>query len=127
MNVMLDFICMAPVDLSGAHRKRKKQNEKFLLKVGFEPTALRSDALLTELTGFGCKLYYLNNLHVYMYFLYQCIYWYKFENDGLKRILSFKCSVLCYVLENSYIVQIVKRRTNHVFAFNMQNTIKHSI
>ena len=41
MNVMLDFICMAPVDLSGARRKR--QNAKFLPTVGFEPTALRSE------------------------------------------------------------------------------------
>ena len=38
---MLDFICMAPADLPGAHRKRKMQNEKFLLTVGLEPTALR--------------------------------------------------------------------------------------
>ena len=38
----------------------------------------------------------------------------------------YKCSILCYTMEYSYIVQIVKRRTNHVFAFNMQNMIKHS-
>ena len=42
MNVMLDFICMAPVDLLGVHRKRKMQNEKFFLTVGLEPTTLRS-------------------------------------------------------------------------------------
>ena len=29
MNVMLDFICMGPVDLPGAWNKLKLQNEKF--------------------------------------------------------------------------------------------------
>ena len=44
MDVILYFICMAPVYLQGAHQKRKKmQNEKFLLTVGLEPTALRSE------------------------------------------------------------------------------------
>ena len=43
MNVMLDFICIAPVDLPGAHKKQKMQNEKFLLKVGLVATALRSE------------------------------------------------------------------------------------
>ena len=61
-----------------------------------------------------------------MYFRYQCKHWYKFENNEMERILSCKCCVLCYILEYSYIVQIAKRRTRPVFAFNMQNTIKHS-
>ena len=53
-----------------------------------------------------------------MYFLYQCIHLYKFKIDEVVRILSFcKCSVLCYILEYSYIVQKGK---GHVFAFNMQ-------
>ena len=43
MNIMLYFICMAPVDLPGARWKRKMQNEKFLLTVGFELTVLRSE------------------------------------------------------------------------------------
>ena len=34
-----------------------------------QPSDLRSDALPTELTGIRCKLYYLNDLCVYMYFL----------------------------------------------------------
>ena len=47
---------------------------------------------------------------------------YMFGNDEVERILSCKWSVLCNILEYSYIVQIAKRRTSHVFAFNMQNT-----
>ena len=38
MNVMLDFICMGPVELRGAWNKRKLQNEKTLSIVEFEPT-----------------------------------------------------------------------------------------
>ena len=43
MTVILDFICMAPVDLPEVRRKRKMQNEKFLLTVGLEPKALKSE------------------------------------------------------------------------------------
>ena len=77
---------------------------------------VKSDALPIELTGLSCRLYYLNDLYVYMYFLYKCIHWYKFENDEVDRILSCKCSVLCYILEYSYIVQIAKRRTSPVLS-----------
>ena len=44
----------------------------------------------------------------------------KFENDEAARILSCKYSVLCYILKKKIIVQKVKRRISHVFAFNMQ-------
>ena len=36
MNIMLDFICIWPIDQSGAHRKRQIQNEKLLPRVGLE-------------------------------------------------------------------------------------------
>ena len=45
---------------------------------------------------------------------------YKYENDDLERNLSCKCTVLCYIFEYLYIVQITKRRISHVLAFNMQ-------
>ena len=45
---------------------------------------------------------------------------YKYENDDADRNLSCKCTVLCYILEYFYIVQIVKRRISPVLAFNMQ-------
>ena len=48
------------------------------------------------------------------------IHWYKFENNELERLWSCKRTVLFYILEYSYIVQIAKRRTCPVFAFNMQ-------
>ena len=62
---------------------------------------LKSDTLPTELTGFRYKLFYLNYLYVYMFFLYQiiCLHWHKFENDEVGRILSCEWSVLCYILE----------------------------
>ena len=44
----------------------------------------------------------------------------KYENDEVERNLSCKCTVLCYILEYMYIVQITKRRISPVLAFNMQ-------
>ena len=45
-----------------------------------------------------------------MSFRYQCIHWYKFKNDEVEHILSCKINVtvLCYVLEYIYTVQIAK-------------------
>ena len=61
-----------------------------------------------------------------MYFRYQWIYLYKFENDEVERILSYIWTVLCYILEYIYIRLNTKRRTSPVFAFNIQNTTEHS-
>ena len=72
----------------------KIRNEKFLPTFGFEPIALRSEVLPTELRGLCWKLYYLNGLYTYIYFRYQCIHWHKFDNDGVQIILSCKCTVL---------------------------------
>ena len=59
-----------------------------------------------------------------MYSRYQCIHCFKYmyENDEGGRNLSCKCTVLCYILEYIYIVQIAKRGilVSPVFAFNMQ-------
>ena len=65
---------------------------------------------------------HLNDLITYMYSQYQCIPCYKYENEEVERItnLSGKCTVLCYILEYIYIVQITKRRISPVIAFNMQ-------
>ena len=62
----------------------------------------------------------LDVLITYMYFRYQCIHCYKYENDEVECNLSCKCTVLYYILEYIYIVQIAKRRINPVFAFKMQ-------
>ena len=105
-----------------SEKKPKMKNSCSQWESNPQPWALKSDALPTELTCLDVNY----DLYVHMYFLYQCIRWFKFENDEVEHILSCKCSVLCYILEYSYIVQIVKRRTSHVvFFFNMQNTIKH--
>ena len=63
---------------------------------------------------------HLNDLITYMYFQYQHLPSYKYENDHIERDLSCKCTVLCYISEYIYIVQIAKRRISHVLAFNMQ-------
>ena len=44
----------------------------------------------------------------------------KYENGEEERNLSCKCTVLCYILENIYIVQISKRHISPAFALNMQ-------
>ena len=54
-----------------------------------------------------------------MYSQYQHIPCYKYENDGLERNLSCKCTVLGYKLEYIYIVQIAKRCISPVLAFKM--------
>ena len=41
MDVMLDFICMGPVDRKERIGSDEIQNEKFLPTVGLEPTTLR--------------------------------------------------------------------------------------
>ena len=51
-----------------------------------------------------------------------------YENDERERILSGKCTVLCYILEYIiiYIVQKTKRHTSPLNAFNMQ-TLPNSL
>ena len=43
-----------------------------------------------------------------------------YENDEVERNLCGKHTVLCYILEYIYIVQVTKRRVSHLLAFNMQ-------
>ena len=42
INVIFYFICRGAVELPGARKKRKLQNEKFLSIMGFEPTHCRA-------------------------------------------------------------------------------------
>ena len=72
---MLDFICMGPVDLPGARRKR--QNTKWKISCpqwdsNPQPSDSKSDALPTELAGLGeCypfkSPYYIHVLPILMY------------------------------------------------------------
>ena len=55
-----------------------------------------------------------------MYSQYQCLPCYKYQIDEVERNLSYKCTVLCYILEYMYILQITKRRIGPVLAFNVQ-------
>ena len=104
MDVMLDFICMGPVDLPGARRKR--QNTKWKISCpqwdsNPQPFDSKSDALPTELAGLGeCYpfkwpyyIHVLPNNNVLHYYKYM------YENEKGQRILSGKCTVLCYILE----------------------------
>ena len=94
--------------------------------MGLDPTALRSEVRCS--TDWAYRAYMLTVLFKWPLYIHVlctlCIHWYKFENDEMERILSCKCGVLCYKLEYSYIVQIGKIHTSHVFAFNVQNTIQ---
>ena len=77
MDVMLDFICMGPVDLTGARRKR--QNTKWKNPCpqwdsNPQPVDSKSDALPTELAGLGecCPFkwpYYIHVLPIPMFTL----------------------------------------------------------
>ena len=77
--------------------------------------------LYLSVTLYACA----QRVDTYMYVPYQCIHSYKYKNDEVDRNLSCKCTALCYTLEYIYIVQIAKRRTSPVFAFNMQ--IPHKV
>ena len=61
----------------------------------------------------------IKNLNLYV-LPYQCLPCYKYQNDEVERNLSCKCTVLCYILEYMYILQISKRRIGPVLAFNVQ-------
>ena len=79
----------------------KIQNETVLPTAGLEPTTLKfEDWCSTDCASRSWwELYYFNDLITYMYFRYQCIHWFKFENDEGERIFSCKCIVLRYILE----------------------------
>ena len=119
--VMLDFICMGPVDLAGARRKRENRKWNFVARGSHNSSDLQSDALPTELSGLN------ESSNISIPFIHTCtsdtnvrIYWYKFENNEIERYFYFKCAILCYILEYICIARITKRLTNSVFALNMQ-------
>ena len=124
VHVMVDFICMGPVDLPGARRKR--QNTKWKIPCpqwdsNPQPLDSKTDALPTELAEPGLVYaIHLNGLITYMYSQYQCLPCYKYQNNKVERNLSCKCTVLWYILEYMYILQIPKRRIGPVLAFNVQ-------
>ena len=96
----------------------KIQNEKYLPTVGLEPTTLRFQFLCsTDLPGL-LNAVRLNCLIKYMYSQYQCIPFYKYENDEVERIVLF-----CVTYWNISIL-IIKRRISPVLAFNMQIQIR---
>ena len=66
---------------------------------------------------------YMGLVDTYMYFLYMGI---SSKYDEVERILSCTCTALCKICEYIYIGQIAKIRRSPAFAFNMQNTTKHS-
>ena len=87
---MLDFICMGPVDLIGARRKR--QNTKWKLPcpqwdLNPQPFDSKSDALPTELAGL-VNAVRLNGPITFMYSQYQCLPCYMYQNDEEERNLS---------------------------------------
>ena len=108
MNVMLDCICMGPVDVPGTRRKRQIRNEKISPTV-VEPTTLRflvwcstdwdTQALMTDVLlnwylnihVFPIPLYTLvyvrgwwrtTYFDLYMYFIGMYLYWWNSKNDA---------------------------------------------
>ena len=122
---MLDFICMGPVDLTGARRKRQNYKMKNSLStVGLEPSTLRFKVWCSTdwasrtwwMLSISFKWpYYIHVLQIPMFTLLHM-----YQNDELERNLSCKCTVLCYILEYTYILQITKRRIDPVLAFNVR-------
>ena len=112
-NGILHFIVWDQLDCQMRVVSDKIQ-KKILPTVGPEPTTLRFEVWCP--TDWANKtwwmLYYLND----MYFRYQCKHWFKFENDEVERILSCKCTVLCYILTYLYCT-ITKRRSCLLFAY----------
>ena len=116
------FHLHGPVDLSGARRKRQNTKWKALAHSGTRTHNPQFRSLMLYRMSLAGLLnaVHLNDLITYMYSQYQHIPCYKYENDDLERNLSCKCTVLCYISEYIYIVQIAKRRICPVLAFNMQ-------
>ena len=94
-----------------------------------KPRASKTDNLTKWASWVWCKLSFKRDFYAFctfMYFLFQCIHWYKLRHDDVERVLSFTCTTLFYILKYIYIGKMAKRRRSHVFAFNMQNTTRHS-
>ena len=119
MNVMFNFIFMGLLDLPEASRKRQNTKWKSLATVGLEPTTLRCVAWCY--TDWASRAFMIAVLlkwpYTLMYLRYQCIHWYKFENDKLERFLSYTCTVLCYIYLNW---QNIKETHKSCDAFNVQ-------
>ena len=120
---------MGFVDLRGARGKQKKNTKwKILARSGTRTHNLeiRREPPLTELAGL-MKVLLEWPLYIYTYFFYVGLR--SRHNEVVYRYLSFRCTTcnaLCYILEYICKEQIGKRRRSPEFAFNMQNTTKHS-
>ena len=128
---MLDFICMGTVDLPGARRKRQNTKSKISCPQwdsNPQPFDSKSDALPTELAGLGeCYPFkWPYYIHVFPILMYTLIY-YKYENDKGQRILSGKCTVVCYIWNIIYKCCKNSKETHKSCAcFQHANTAKHS-
>ena len=104
--LMLDLICMGPVYLPGARRKRQNTKwKKILAHSGNRTHNLEINSLILYRLSYPR---FDENCHIKVAFIHTCIHWYKFKDDEAERILSCTCTVLCYILENINIWQIVK-------------------
>ena len=73
MDVMLDFICMGTVDLSGVRRKLQNTKWKFFHTAGLEPSTLRLEVWCsTNWASRACWMLTIYDLITYMYSRYQC-------------------------------------------------------
>ena len=84
--------------------------------------SILSDVLPTELAGLDecCPSRWPCYINVLPIPMFTCLPCYKYQNDEVERNLSCKCTVLCYILECMYILQITRGRIGPVLAFNVQ-------
>ena len=106
MIVMLDFICMTPVDLPATHRKqKKKQNGKFSLPVG------------PYCTLYTCT----SHSNVYICISSRMMRWILFCFVNLLFCVTFR-NIHC-----NNIVQIAKRHTRSVFTLTCKTRSSYLI
>ena len=82
-----------------------------MLTVGFEPRILRfvTRCLTDWASRDWWNLFFNSDLYTYMYFRYQCIHWYKFDDDERKRILFYACTIFCYIVKLIFNWSIAKK------------------
>ena len=124
MNVMLDFICMRPVDLPEACRKR--QNTKwFFVHSGTRTHNLVICSLMFYRLSYPCVD---ESCPIQVTFIHTCTSDTSVYIGISSRMMKYSEFCLVHVLHCvTYINigQIAKTRTSYRFAFNVQNPTKH--
>ena len=125
MNVMLDFICMRPVDLPEACRMRQSTKWFFFVHSGTRTHNLVICSLIFYRLGYPC---FDESCPIQVTFIHTCTSDNNVYIGISSRMMKYIVFCLVHVLHcvtYIYIGLIAKRRTSYLFAFNVQNTTKH--